>query len=188
MLGDVAEGRDEFVFVHRVDVVEMRSESRPWPPASLPSAVRLAVQEERAKLLALLGRHAGLVAERHGVPVDRLRHDLLPRAGGCRRRGRGSRPSAARRSRRGSDGRMAHDAVLADDRQRLAVAHRHAGESRRRCAAPSARSRRRSATAATGSVQPIFSQRVAGIVAVEEVAHRRADDDDQRHDQPRAAG
>ena len=50
--------------------------------------------------------------------------------------------------------------------------------------------RRRAPTAITGSVQPDLRKRVAGVVAVEEVADRAADDDDQRHHQPglRVAG
>ena len=50
------------------------------------------------------------------------------------------------------------------------------------------RPRPTSATAATGSVQAILPNGIAGIVAVEEMPDRAADDDDQRDHQPGLAG
>src|SRR5581483_1825643 len=102
-------------------------------PGPLISARSLLAQQPRAKLLPLFRRHAGLVAERHGGRADRLRHDLVGMA--AKLLDAAEDDALRRRVEALVAGlrRMAHDAMLGDDRQNLAVADLDPGQ---RCVAP----------------------------------------------------
>src|SRR5262249_1779976 len=98
------------------------------PGVALMKALCLLAYEPGAELQPLRFGDAGLVAERHGVGVDRLRRDLGRMLAEIVERPEddvlGWRVEALVARPR----RMTHDAVLADDRHHLAVAHGDAGE------------------------------------------------------------